>query len=232
MDPRPCASPGAAPVMTSGGPVGPSKRRRSNVLKSKIVIAPNINPPEAQRSPVTRSSLLFSPAPSPMSNVLQRRPAMFHRPDSAIRFTQILLWRRIVLVSLLVAVLGLQWFAAVHRGLHAAGSLFGQSIGLSNGLSNAVSIAQPTANAASLQRSARIIVSPAMFAGVFEDHPAGSADCLRLDGLLGAHALCDGNAEPGLLQAQFFLVSSAQPSIQPVAFPSLPPARAPPSHLI
>ena len=228
MDPRPCASPGAAPVMTSGGPVPPSKRRRSNVLKLKVVVGPNIKPPEAQRSPVTRSFSLSSPAPSLKSNVLQRRPAMSHRPDSAIRFTQILLWRRIVLVSLLVAVLGLQWFAAVHRGLHAAGSLFG----LSNGLSNALSIAQPTANAASLQRSARIIVSPAMFAGVFEDHPAGSADCLRLDGLLGAQALCGGNAEPGLLQAQFSLALSAQPSIQPVAFPSLPPARAPPSHLI
>ena len=224
MDPRPCASPGAAPVMTSGGPVRPSKRRRSNVLKSKIVIGPNINPPKEPRSPATRFSSLSSPAPSLKSNVLQRRPAMSYRPDSAIRFTQMLLWRRIVLVSLLVAVLGLQWFAAVHRGLHAAGSLFG--------LSNALSIAQPTANAASLQRSARIIVSPAMFAGVFEDHPAGGADCLRLDGLLGAQALCGGNAEPGLLQAQFSLALSAQPSIQPVAFPSLPPARAPPSHLI
>lgn len=159
-----------------------------------------------------------------MSNMLQRRPAMSHRHDSAICFTQIRLWRRIVLVSLLVAVLGLQWFAAVHRGLHAAGGLFGQSIGQSMG--------QPTANTASLQRPARITVSPAMFAGVFEDHPAGSADCLRLDGLLGAQALCGGNVEPGLLLGQFFLVSSAQPSIQPIAFPSLPPARAPPSHLI
>jgi hypothetical protein len=172
--------------------------------------------------------LLLSSAPSLISNMLQRRPAMSDRHDSAICFTQIRLWRRIVLVSLLVAVLGLQWFAAVHRGLHAAGGLFGQSIGQSIGQS----MGQPIANTASLQRPARIMVSPAMFAGVFEDHPAGSADCLRLDGLLGAQALCGGNVEPGLLLGQFFLVSSAQPSIQPIAFPSLPPARAPPSHLI
>jgi len=167
-----------------------------------------------------------------MSNMLQRRPAMSDRHDSAIRLTQILLWRRIVLVSLLVAVLGLQWFAAVHRGLHAAGGLFGPSMGQSIGQSIGQSMGQPTANAPSLQRPTRIIVSPAMFAGVFEDHPAGSADCLRLDGLLGAQALCGGSAGPGLLQAQFFLVLSAQTSIQPVSTPSLPPARAPPSHLI
>lgn len=202
------------------------------MLKSKLVTRSNINPPVAQRSLVTRPSLLLSPAPSLMSNMLQRRPAMSDRHDSAICFTQIRLWRRIVLVSLLVAVLGLQWFAAVHRGLHAAGGLFGQSMGQSIGQSIGQSMGQPTANTASLQRPARIMVSPAMFAGVFEDHPAGSADCLRLDGLLGAQALCGGNVEPGLLLGQFFLVSSAQPSIQPIAFPSLPPARAPPSHLI
>ena len=160
--------------------------------------------------------------------MLQRRLAISHRHDSAIRATRAMLWRRMVLVGLLVAVLGMQWFAAVHRGLHSAGGLFGQSIGQSI----SKPIGQPTANAPSLLRPIRIVFPPAMFSGVFEDHTAGSADCLRLDGLLGSQALCGGSADPGLLLAQFSLALSAPPSIQPVSIPRLPPARAPPSPLI
>jgi len=125
-----------------------------------------------------------------------------------------MLCRRLVLISLLIAVLGVQWLAAVHRGLHGARNLSSQSFGPVLGQSMAQSVAQSWGKSS------------------FEDHTAGSAECLRLDGLLGVQALCGGSVEAGLLQAQFFLPSVVQPSMQPVSLPRLPPARAPPLLLI
>ena len=112
--------------------------------------------------------------------------------------------RQFLLVSVLVAVLGVQWFAAAHRGAHGAGRLLG------------------------LSQSAATKV----FTGVFDEHPAGGVECLRLDSVLGAQALCGGVPEMVLHEARHHLEPAPLLTSHVVSRRILPPARAPPLPLI
>jgi len=112
--------------------------------------------------------------------------------------------RQFVLVSVLVAVLGVQWFAVAHRGAHGAGRLLGLS-----------------------QSS-----STKSFTGVFDEHPAGGIECLRLDSVLGAQALCGAVPEMALHVARYHLEPALPLTSHVVSQRILPPARAPPLPLI
>ena len=112
--------------------------------------------------------------------------------------------RKFLLISVLVAVLGVQWFAAAHRGAHGAGRLLGLSASSAN----------------------------TIFTNAFDEHPAGGVECLRLDSVLGAQALCGGVPEVDLHEAQYRLESA--PALKSIVVwrRILPPARAPPLTLI
>jgi len=112
--------------------------------------------------------------------------------------------RQFLLVSVLVAVLGVQCFAAAHRGVHGAGRLLGLS-----------------------QSSATKIL-----AGVFDEHPAGGVECLRLDSVLGAQALCGAVPEMAFHVARYHLAPALPLTNHVVSQRILPPARAPPLPLI
>jgi hypothetical protein len=112
--------------------------------------------------------------------------------------------RKFLLVSVLVAVLGVQWFAVAHRGAHGAGRLLGLS-------------ASSTST---------------IFTGAFDEHPAGGVECLRLDSVLGAQALCGGVPEMDLHEAHYRLESVPPLTSHVVWHRILPPARAPPLTLI
>ena len=112
--------------------------------------------------------------------------------------------RQFLLVGVLVAVLGVQWFAAAHRGAHGAGRLLG--LGPSS--------------------------ATAIFTVVFDEHPAGGVECLRLDSVLGAQALCGSAPEMALHEARYPLESVPLLTMHVVSRRMLPPARAPPLTLI
>ena len=111
--------------------------------------------------------------------------------------------RQFLLVSVLVAVLGVQWFAAAHRGAHGAGRLLGLSP------SSAITI----------------------LSGGFDEHPAGGVECLRLDSVLGAQALCGTVPEMALHEARYHLEPAPSLTSHVVSRRILPPARAPPLSL-
>ena len=112
--------------------------------------------------------------------------------------------RKFLLISVLVAVLGVQWFAAAHRGAHGAGRLLGLSASSVNPI----------------------------FTSAFDEHPAGGVECLRLDSVLGAQALCGGVPEVDLHEAHYRLESAPALKSDVVWRRTLPPARAPPLTLI
>ena len=118
-------------------------------------------------------------------------------------FRMVLARRKFLLISVLVAVLGAQWFAAAHRGVHGAGRLLGL----------------------------RGLPAATIFTGAFDEHPAGGVECVRLDSLLGGQA--PGGSAPELVLHEGHHPFEALPPLTIHVFSrrSLPSARAPPLTL-
>jgi len=112
--------------------------------------------------------------------------------------------RKFLLISVLLAVLGIQWFAAAHRGAHGAGRVLGL----------------------------RAISASTIVTGVFDEHPAGGAECLRLDSVLGGQALAGAISQMALHEGQCHLEATPPRSNVLGVLRILPPARASPISLI
>jgi hypothetical protein len=149
---------------------------------------------------------------------------MPHRQESMVSFVQkqsihsrsrgAVGWARLRAIFLLVlacCMFGLQGLGQLHRSLHAS---------LQRADSNGVAgpkLATP--------------MSPSLvrLAGVFEDHAAGTAGCLLLDGLLCANPL--QSTLPGLMPASLQFASSPPPLLRSalLRWPYRSPVRGPPS---
>jgi hypothetical protein len=108
-------------------------------------------------------------------------------------------------------IFGLQGLGQLHRSLHAS---------LQRADSNGV---------AGLKVATPVSPSLVRLAGVFEDHAAGTAGCLLLDGLLCANPL--QSTLPGLMSTSLQFASSPPPLLRSalLRWPYRSPVRGPPS---